>query len=75
MIPNTEQLVKQRIMNQLVTSLIYENIVHMFLDFMGWADFFGTPTLTGVWWYMCFAQILIWVIFISFMANSLYHTT
>lgn len=41
---------------------IYENIVHMFLDFMGWADFFGTPTLTGVWWYMCFAQILIWVI-------------
>ena len=28
MIPNTEQLVKQRIMNQLVTSLIYENIVH-----------------------------------------------
>ena len=28
MIPNTEQLVKQRIMNQLVTSLIYENTVH-----------------------------------------------
>ncbi|PTH60549.1 IucA/IucC family protein, partial [Staphylococcus arlettae] len=28
MMPNNEQLVQQRIMNQLVTSLIYENIVH-----------------------------------------------
>lgn len=39
---------------------VYENdLKKVFLDFMGWADFFHTPMLTGVWWYMCFAQLLI----------------
>lgn len=40
--------------------VVYEyNLKKVFLDFMGWSDFFHTPMLTGVWWYMCFAQILI----------------
>lgn len=39
---------------------VYEgNGLYVVLDFMGWADFFGTPTLQGGWWYMCFAQILL----------------
>lgn len=42
---------------------IYNNSAfNWLLDFMGWADFFGTPMLIGVWWYMCFAQMLILVI-------------
>lgn len=42
------------------TMQIYENnIIYIFLDFMGWSDFFGSPMLSGVWWYMCFAQLLI----------------
>lgn len=42
---------------------VYEgSILKCFLDFMGWADFFGTPMLSSVWWYMCFAQILLLLI-------------
>lgn len=29
------------------------------LDILGISDFFGQPMLLGVWWYMCFAQVLI----------------
>ena len=44
----------------------YENnIFYLILDLFGWADFFGTPMLTGVWWYLCFGQILI--LFIPFV--------
>lgn len=39
---------------------IYQNhILYAVLDFMAWSDFFGTNVLTGGWWYMCFAQILV----------------
>ncbi len=31
----------------------------MFLDFFGWSDLFGTHLILSVWWYMCFAQLLI----------------
>lgn len=35
------------------------NIRWAFLDMFGWADFFGTPTFCGAWWYMCFTQVMI----------------
>lgn len=37
-------------------------LINCFLDFIGWADFFGTPMLSSVWWYMCFGQVLILLI-------------
>lgn len=46
---------------------IYQwNPVYIFLGFFGASDFFGTPTLCGVWWYMCFAQIVLFFIPILF---------
>ncbi len=39
--------------------LYNNNVVYFILDFFGLADFFGTPTLAGVWWYICFSQILL----------------
>lgn len=42
---------------------IYNNsIISLGLDFMGWANFFDTPMILSVWWYMCFAQILVFLI-------------
>ena len=38
------------------------HLYRCFLDFMGWSDFFHFQTMSAVWWYMCFAQILIIVI-------------
>ena len=39
---------------------VYENnFIYYLLDFMGIADLFGTPTINGVFWYMCLAQIII----------------
>lgn len=35
------------------------NILFALIDWIGLADFFGTPTVSGAWWYMSFAQILI----------------
>lgn len=32
------------------------------LDFLGLADLFETPMLSSVWWYMCFAQVLVLVL-------------
>ncbi len=32
------------------------------LDFFAWSDFFHLPRLSGAWWYMCFAQIVILLI-------------
>ncbi len=32
---------------------------NLILDILGISDFFGQPMLLGVWWYMCFAQVLI----------------
>ncbi|MRM91348.1 hypothetical protein EAI28_23850 [Faecalicatena contorta] len=32
---------------------------YLVLDALGLADFFGSPMLSNVWWYMCFAQILL----------------
>lgn len=41
----------------------YDNsILYLLLDMFGWADFFGTPMLLGAWWYMCIAQILIFML-------------
>ncbi|WP_434309614.1 acyltransferase family protein [Hominifimenecus sp. rT4P-3] len=41
---------------------LYINIPNAVFDFLGISDFFHTPTLTGSWWYMCFAQVLILLI-------------
>lgn len=35
------------------------NYIYVILDFLGIADLFGTPMMSGVHWYMCMAQILI----------------
>jgi len=35
------------------------NVLVALLDFFGVADIFETKMLSGVWWYMCFAQILL----------------
>lgn len=34
----------------------------MIIDFLGMANFFGTPTLNATWWYMSFAVLLIFVV-------------
>lgn len=40
--------------------MVYDkNMIYIFLDFFGWADFWGTPMLSGVWWYMCLAQFVL----------------
>lgn len=42
---------------------IYQNKVsYLVLDALGLADFFASPMLSNVWWYMCFAQILLLVL-------------
>lgn len=44
-------------------SYVYKyNYLALTFDFLGVADFFKTPMIVGVWWYMCFAQILILLI-------------
>jgi hypothetical protein len=35
------------------------SIFSLLLDFFAWSDLFGTPTIFGAWWYMCFAQVMI----------------
>lgn len=46
----------------------YENSApRLILDFLGWSDFFGTPMLSAVWWYMCLAQILVVLIPAAFV--------
>ncbi len=45
-----------------IGSIYKGNFLYIFLDFMGWSDFLGTPLLRGVWWYMSLAQVLIIVI-------------
>lgn len=41
----------------------YEGNVFLILaDWFGLADLFGTPTLCGAWWYMAFAQVLVFLI-------------
>lgn len=37
-------------------------IYNALLDIFCWSDFFGTPSLSGVWWYMCMAQVLVFII-------------
>lgn len=40
--------------------MVYDkNMIYIFLDFFGLADFWGTPMLSGVWWYMCLAQFVL----------------
>mgnify|MGYP003302869425 CR=1 FL=1 len=42
---------------------VYQNnIIYLLFDFFAVADFFGTPMLSAVWWYMCFAQVLLFMI-------------
>lgn len=38
------------------------NPIYLLLDFFGFADLFGTPMLSNVWWYMCLTQILILIL-------------
>ena len=40
-------------------SVYGSNPLAMLLDFFGWSDLFGTHLILSVWWYMCFAQLLI----------------
>lgn len=35
------------------------NPLYAILDFLGIADIFGTPTRSGAWWYMSFAQVMV----------------
>ena len=35
------------------------NIFYVLADFLGLADYFGTPMLNGLHWYMCLAQMII----------------
>lgn len=38
----------------------YGNRPHLLLiDWLGLADLFGTPSQSGAWWYMCFAQVMV----------------
>jgi len=37
-------------------------LLNLLLDGFAWSDFFHTPLLMGVYWYMCFAQIQLLVI-------------
>lgn len=55
-------------MNDCFNNIYHGSITNLFLDFMGWADLFKTPTLTGGWWYMSFAQITVFImpLFIEF---------
>ena len=40
-------------------SIYNGNVLNVVLDFWGVADLFGTPMLSGVWWYMCLAQCIL----------------
>lgn len=36
-----------------------KNVLYIALDFLGWSDFFGTPSMNHSWWYMCLAQMIL----------------
>ena len=38
------------------------NWLLLFIDALGWGDFFHTPLLIGVFWYMCLAQMIVLLI-------------
>ena len=38
---------------------IYKGITNMLIEFLGCSTLFGTPTLTGVWWYMSAGVVFI----------------
>ena len=35
------------------------NVLYILLDALAVSDLFSTPTLSGVYWYMCFAQVIV----------------
>ena len=40
--------------------IVYKNsAINFILDSFAWADFFSTPSLCNVWWYMCLAQVVV----------------
>ena len=42
---------------------VYENsVIRMIADVFAVSDFFQTGLLSGVWWYMCLAQIIVLLI-------------
>lgn len=42
---------------------VYENNpIRLGLDAFGIADLFQSPMLTGVWWYMCLAQVIVFIV-------------
>ena len=47
---------------------ISEGLVYILIDFLGLANFFGTPTLIGTWWYMSAAIVFVLIIPIAYMA-------
>ncbi len=38
------------------------NVVYLLLDFMGVSDLFGTGKAVGVFWYMCLAQMILFIV-------------
>ncbi len=43
-------------------SYLKNNIIYIILNFLGLSDFFGTPSMNNVWWYMCLAQVILLII-------------
>lgn len=42
---------------------IYEGrFLYGVLDFLGISDFFATPMMSAVWWYICFSQVMIFLL-------------
>ena len=42
------------------------NIVLYAVDILGWSDFFHTPTLSGAFWFMCMAQIIVLLVPVTY---------
>ena len=47
-------------------------LLYAALDFFGIADLFGTPMLAGIWWYMAFAQVMLFTLPIVIHAADLF---
>lgn len=43
-------------------SYLENNIIYIILNFLGLSDFFGTPSMNNVWWYMCLAQVILLIV-------------
>ena len=52
-------LVVFAIIGRSLVDLYQGSVLNGALDMLAWADFFHTPLLCGVYWYMCLAQLLV----------------